>query len=151
MIYLFIFKYFLKYILFIYFQREGKGGRKRGRDTSMCKRNISWLPLALPQPGNWPATQAFIPTGNQTGDPLVHRLTLNLLSHTRQSFMIYFYVYFTLANSTNFVSLILFKFTCFSILPLPLQYFSLATILRVRGGVRQAFPERITFSQSPNT
>ena len=27
--------FFLK-ILFIYFWREGKGGRKRGRDTSMC-------------------------------------------------------------------------------------------------------------------
>ena len=27
---------FLKKILFIYFWREGKGGRKRGRETSMC-------------------------------------------------------------------------------------------------------------------
>ena len=37
-------------ILFTYFQREGKGGRKRGRETSMCKRSIDQLPLACPQP-----------------------------------------------------------------------------------------------------
>ena len=29
----------------------GKGGRKRGRETSMCERNINWLPLADPQQG----------------------------------------------------------------------------------------------------
>ena len=28
-----------KNILFIYFLREGKGGRKRGRETSVCERN----------------------------------------------------------------------------------------------------------------
>ena len=28
------------------FLERGKGGRKRGRETSMCKRNIEWLPLA---------------------------------------------------------------------------------------------------------
>ena len=27
---------FLKKILFIYFEREGKGSRKRGRETCMC-------------------------------------------------------------------------------------------------------------------
>ena len=41
-----------------------------------------WLPLTLPQLGTWPATQACALTGNQTGDPLVHRLVLNPLSHT---------------------------------------------------------------------
>ena len=30
---------------FIYFQREGMGGRKRGRETMMWDRNINWLPL----------------------------------------------------------------------------------------------------------
>ena len=30
----------------------------RGRETSMCKRNINRLPLAYPQLGTWPATQA---------------------------------------------------------------------------------------------
>ena len=30
-------------ILFIDFQREGKGGRKRGRGTSMCETSITYL------------------------------------------------------------------------------------------------------------
>ena len=34
--------------------------------------------------GTWPATQACALTGNQTGDPLVHRLELSPLSHTSQ-------------------------------------------------------------------
>ena len=34
--------------------------------------------------GTWWATQTFVLTGNQTGDPLVHRLTLNPLSYTSQ-------------------------------------------------------------------
>ena len=38
---------FLK-ILFIYYYREGKGGRKRGRETSRCERYIDWLPLMCP-------------------------------------------------------------------------------------------------------
>ena len=37
-------------ILFIYFQRERKGGR----EASMCKRNSDWLSLARPQLGTWP-------------------------------------------------------------------------------------------------
>ena len=65
MIFLF---YFFK-ILFIYFWREGKGGRKRGRETSMCERNINvWLPLARPQLGTWPTTQACALIGNRTSD-----------------------------------------------------------------------------------
>ena len=42
--------------------REGKGGRKRGRETLMFERNIDWLPLAHPQPGTWPTTQACVLT-----------------------------------------------------------------------------------------
>ena len=69
--------YFLK-ILFIYFYREGKDGRRRERKTSMCgclsndpyTRYLTRNPCAL--------------TGNWTGDPLVHRLVLNPLSHTSQ-------------------------------------------------------------------
>ena len=34
--------------------------------------------------GTWPATQASALTGNQTCDPLLHRLVLNPLSHTSQ-------------------------------------------------------------------
>ena len=37
-----------------------------------------------PPTGTWPATQACALTGNQTSDPLVHRLALNPLSHTSQ-------------------------------------------------------------------
>ena len=43
-----------------------------------------WLPLACPLLRTWPATQACALTGNRTGNPLVHRLTLNPLSQTSQ-------------------------------------------------------------------
>ena len=60
-------------------------GREEERE-----RNINmWLPLAYPQLGTWPATQACALTGNQTSDALVHRLELNPLSHTSQG-RIYF-------------------------------------------------------------
>ena len=55
--------------------REGKGGREGNINV--------WLPLARPM-GTWTATQACALTGNQTSDPLVCRLALNLLSHTSQ-------------------------------------------------------------------
>ena len=66
-IYLFIY-------LFIYFQRVGKGGRKRGRETSMC----GCLSHGAP------ATQAYALTGNPTSDPLVLQPVLSPLSHTSQ-------------------------------------------------------------------
>ena len=50
----------------------------------ICERNIDWLPLARPQLGTWPTTQACALTENQTSDPLVHRPVLNPLSHTSQ-------------------------------------------------------------------
>ena len=43
-----------------------------------------WLPLMHLLLGTWSATQARALTGNQTGDPLVHRLALNPLSHTSE-------------------------------------------------------------------
>ena len=46
--------YLFKRMLFIYFYREGKGGRKTGRETSIYNRNINLLPPAGPQPGTWP-------------------------------------------------------------------------------------------------
>ena len=49
-----------------------------------------WLPLARPLLGTWPTTQARALTGNWTGDPLVHRLALNPLSHTSQGKMVTF-------------------------------------------------------------
>ena len=65
---------------FIYLSLERGGGREKERE-----RNISgWLPLTHPLLGTWPATQACVLTGNSTTDPLVHRRSLNPLSHTSQ-------------------------------------------------------------------
>ena len=58
-----------------------------------------WLLLAHPLLGTWPITQACTLTGNQTGDPLVHRPTLNPLSHTSQGTMDLFKVYKSVAVS----------------------------------------------------
>ena len=66
------------------FQREDKGGRKRGRGTLICKRNITWLPLEQLQPGTWPTTQACALTRNQAHDLLVCRTTPNPLNNTSQ-------------------------------------------------------------------
>ena len=44
-----------------------------------------WLPLARPQLGAWPTTQACALTGNGTGDFSVCGMIPNLLSHTSQS------------------------------------------------------------------
>ena len=72
---------FLKYIglflkiLFIYFYTEGKGGRKRGRETLMC----CCPPPSAPLLGTCPTTQACALTGNGTDDPLVCSPALNPL------------------------------------------------------------------------
>ena len=56
--------------------------REEGRETER-ERNISVsLPLVCLLLGTWPTTQACALTGNRTGDPSVHELTLNPLSHT---------------------------------------------------------------------
>ena len=44
-----------------------------------------WLPLTCPLLETWPATQACALSGNQTGNPLVHRPMISLLSYTSQS------------------------------------------------------------------
>ena len=62
-----VFKTIFKDFIYLFF-REGKGERKRGRETSMC--GCLWL-------GTWPATQACALTRNRTSDPLVHRPALN--------------------------------------------------------------------------
>ena len=74
--------HFLKLIIYLFLERWE--GREGGRETSMCERYINQLPLTCLQPGTWPTTQACVLTGNQTSDPLVHRLALNPLSHTSQ-------------------------------------------------------------------
>ena len=48
-----------------------------------------WLSLVCPLLGTWPTTQACALTGNRTGDPLLHSLALNPLSHTRQGEFIF--------------------------------------------------------------
>ena len=59
------------------FREWGREGQRKG--------NINmWVPLVRPLLGTWPATQAYVLTGNQTSNPLVCRLTLNPLSHTSQ-------------------------------------------------------------------
>ena len=60
--------------------------------------------------------------------------------------MIYFYPYFTWASPINSIFTVLFKVVHFSMLPC--HWFSLATILREKGGVREAFLEEMTFFQS---
>ena len=55
---------FLKYNFIYLLLERGKGGRKRGRETSMCKRNIDQLLLAHPHLGTWLTTQACTLTGN---------------------------------------------------------------------------------------
>ena len=78
--------FFKRFYLFIF--REGEGREKEK------ERNISlWLPLTHPQLGTRTITQVCALTGNQTGDPLVHRPALNPLSHTRQRFILFFKKY----------------------------------------------------------
>ena len=50
----------------------------------MPERYIDQLPLAHPQPGTWPTTQACALIGNLTGNLSVPRPALNPLSHTSQ-------------------------------------------------------------------
>ena len=72
----FSFFLFLRFYLSIFGERGREGERER---------NISvWLSPTCPLLGTWPATQACAPTGNQTGNPLVCRPTLNPLSYTSQ-------------------------------------------------------------------
>ena len=47
-----------------------------------------WSSLVHPLPGTWPATQVCALTGNQTGDPWVHRPAVNPLSHTSQGMVL---------------------------------------------------------------
>ena len=77
---------FLKYCIYLFLER-GEGREKEG------ERNINvWLPLMCPVLRTWPATQACALTGNRTGNPLVHRLALNPLSHTSQGCIVFFQV-----------------------------------------------------------
>ena len=68
------------------FLERGEGKEKER------ERNINgWLSLVCPLLGTWPATQACVLTGNQTGNPLVHRPMFNSLSYTSQGSLLNFY------------------------------------------------------------
>ena len=55
-------------VLFIYFQREGKGGRKR--ETSKTKRNMDWLPGVCPdQESNKQPSGSYAGAGAQSTEP----------------------------------------------------------------------------------
>ena len=73
--------FFFNIFKFIYFYRGGRREKERERNINM------WLPLMNLPLRTWPTTQAHSLTGNQTGNPLVHRLALNPLSHTSQGRM----------------------------------------------------------------
>ena len=60
---------------YLFFKEKGRE-RERGGETWICKRNISWLPLACPQLGSRPTTHARALAGNQTSHPSVHRPVL---------------------------------------------------------------------------
>ena len=69
---------FLKICIYLFLDR----GKEREKEK---ERNINvWWPLTHPQLGTGPTTQAYALPGDQTGNPLVYRLTLNPLSHTSQ-------------------------------------------------------------------
>ena len=66
------------FFFFYLFQSEGKGGEKRGRETS------TGCLLHIPQPGTEPAAQACALTSNQTCELLVCGTMPNQLSHISQ-------------------------------------------------------------------
>ena len=72
---------------FIYLFLERGEGREKERE-----RNINvWLPLACSQMRTWPATQTCALTGNQTGNPLVHKPALIPLSTAARAGLYCFY------------------------------------------------------------
>ena len=54
-------RYAFKIFIYLFIFREGKAGRKRGRETPICERNIYQLPLACFQLGTWPANPGMCP------------------------------------------------------------------------------------------
>ena len=78
------FSFFFKDFIYLFWER-GEGREKKERNIYV------WLPLACPQLGTQPATQASALTGNWTKDPLVHRPAFNPLSHINQGKALFFY------------------------------------------------------------
>ena len=81
--------------MLIDFREGGKGGRKSGRETSMCgclSRAPYWGPGPQPRHVPW--------LGFELITPLVHRLAPNSLSHTSQGYQ--FLLLKTLFNKNDF-------------------------------------------------
>ena len=73
---------FLMFYLFIFRVRGREGEREEEKHQCVVASH------APPTGGlTWSTTQECTLTGNQTGNPLVHRLALNPLSHTSQGLM----------------------------------------------------------------
>ena len=102
----------------LYLFREGKAGRKRGRETSMYGGLLHTTPPHPPM-GTWPATQACALTGNWTGDLLLHSPALSPLNHTSQgSSWSFILTYFTFGFLIHF-GLIFVNFKFFQWTPAP--------------------------------
>ena len=79
------FLFFFSFSFFFFKFLDRGEGREKERE-----RNINvWLPLSCPPPRTWHATQACALTGDHTTDPLLHRLELNPLRHSRQGWSPY--------------------------------------------------------------
>ena len=72
---------FFKNFTYLFLERGEEKEKEKERNITVC------LPLVCPLLGTWPSTQACALTGNGTSDPLVHRPTLNLLSHTSHALL----------------------------------------------------------------
>ena len=115
---IFYFTFLIFKRFYSFFFRVGKGGRKRGRETSMCgclSHAPYWEPVRNP---------GMCPRLGVKMDLLVHRLALNPLSHTSQGCWIYFkaitplkkfQIFFLNSMVEKFVKYILFCVSLFSI------------------------------------
>ena len=65
-------------------ERRREGEREGEKHQCVVASCTPPLPLAHPQLGTRPTTQACALTGNRTNNPLVRRLAFNPLSHTSQ-------------------------------------------------------------------
>ena len=83
-LFVFFFSSFLRFYLFL-----DKG---EGREIKRERNIHTWLPLARPLLGTWPAAQACVLTGNQMGDPLVHRLALTQSTEPYQPGLFVFFM-----------------------------------------------------------
>ena len=66
---------------FYLFQRKGKGGRKRGRETSMRDRNISQLLLARTPTGDQNHSQSICPDQESNTHPFGLWSSASLTGH----------------------------------------------------------------------